>query len=63
MAHVAACCKSSNYLKDIGLTENNMQHKATYDKCTIDGAGNVRAYYHLISCNSYCLVVTNLKFM
>ena len=49
--HVVACRKMTGYSGDIVLTKDEVLHKVARGKITIDGAGNVRAYNHLIRGN------------
>ena len=59
--HVVACRKLTHYTGDIVFTKDKVLRKVARGKIAIDGAGNVRAYNHLIRGNQHCLVVFSLE--
>ena len=61
--HVTFVREQTNYRGDVEITKNRKVHSISTGAIAIDGAGNTRAYNHLIGGNQHCTVVFSLETM
>ena len=58
--HVSACRASSGYAGDLTISLKGKDFNVARGAAVTDGAGNTRAYNHLICGSQHCLVVFSL---
>ena len=61
--HVSYVRNTSDYIGDVKATIDGVVHMVSRGKIAMDGAGNVRAYNHLIRGSQHCLIVYSLAIM
>ena len=61
--HVSYICNTSDYIGDVKATIDNVTCMVSCGKIAMDGAGNARAYNHLIRGSQHCLILYSLAIM